>query len=56
MTRAEINTRIEEIQAQIAAFVPDPLRSDADNASRSAMLSRSLVSYQERLKRLEAYR
>lgn len=56
MTRAELMTRIDELQAQIAAFQPDPLRSDSDNATRSSTLTRSLASYQERLKRLEAYR
>lgn len=56
MTRAELVTRIGELQAQIDAFQPDPLRSDSDNATRSATLARSLASYQERLKRLEAYR
>jgi hypothetical protein len=56
MTRAEIVSRIDELQSQIASFQPDPLRSDSDNATRSATLSRSLASYQERLKRLEAYR
>ncbi|HWA16737.1 MAG TPA: hypothetical protein VG817_09895 [Gemmatimonadales bacterium] len=56
MTRAELVNRIDELQAQIAAFQPDPLRTDADNATRSATLSRSLASYQERLRRLEAYR
>ena len=56
MTRAELNARIEELQAQIASFQPDPLRSETDNATRSATLTRSLASYQERLKRLEAYR
>jgi hypothetical protein len=56
MTRAEMLTRISELQSQIDAFLPDPLKSDSDNASRSAILARSLASFQERLKRLEAHR
>ena len=56
MTRAEMLTRIGELQAQLDSYQPDPLKSDSDNASRSAVIARSLASFQERLKRLEAHR
>jgi hypothetical protein len=56
MTRAEMLTRISELQAQLDSYQPDPLKSDTDNASRSAVIARSLASFQERLKRLEAHR
>jgi hypothetical protein len=48
--------RIAELQSQIDAFQPDPLKSDTDNQSRSTILARSLTSFQERLKRLDAHR
>lgn len=56
MTRAEMLARISELQSQIDAYQPDPLKSDADNLSRSTILARSLATFQERLRRLEAHR
>lgn len=48
--------RIEELQRQLDTYEPDPLKSDADNLSRSSIILRSLTAFQERLRRLELHR
>jgi hypothetical protein len=56
MTRAEILAAIEELQTKLDAQVPDPLKTEEERLAISAPIQRALTAFQERLRRLDAYR
>lgn len=56
MTRAEMLARIQELQAKLDAFQPDPLKTEAETLAELSPLRSSLATMQERLRRLEAHR
>ena len=56
MTRAEIVARIQELQTQLDNYVPDPLKTEEEQAAGSAPILRALTAFKERLRRLDLYR
>jgi hypothetical protein len=56
MTRAEILARIAELQTQLDTHQPDPLKTEEEQLSAKAPIVRTLAAFQERLRRLDAYR
>lgn len=56
MTRAEIVARIAELQNQLDTHQPDPLKTEEEQVAAKAPIVRTLTAFQERLRRLDAYR
>jgi hypothetical protein len=56
MTRAEIQARINELQAQLDNHVPDPLKTEEERLAATAPILRALAAFKERLRRLEMHR